>query len=259
MKTPLVKQFSSALKSWAAAAALAAGLGAVGSAQAALVTGRFDPDFGGALAGTNFVGTATFSIADACLNLLSPGVGAFIYQTYSCGGVGSGSGMTFLGAQVDFTSSTGGLNGSVTFAGDPLGFSSILGMYVKDGQVLGIQSSANPLIGSSTFLNVNSSFYGFYLLFGVTNPVIGADENHFPGPETISDHDLDDQPLADLQQTRLFQSSDTCSATNIAGCSASNSAATTFETPEPGSLALALGALTLGLALRQRAARRVRV
>ncbi|MDE2145291.1 MAG: hypothetical protein KGJ24_01235 [Burkholderiales bacterium] len=248
-----------ALKSWAAVAALAAGLGAVGSAQAALVTGRFDPDFGGALAGTNFAGTATFSIADACLNLLSPGVGAFIYQTYNCGGGSSGSGMNFLGAHVDFTSTTGGLNGSVTFAGDPLGFSSILGMYVKDGQVLGIQSSANPLIGPSTFIQgANFNFYGFYLLFGVTNPVIGADENHFPGPEVVSDNDLDDQPLADLQQTRLFQSGDNCSAKNIAGCSASNSAATTFETPEPGSLALALGALTLGLALRQRVARRVR-
>ncbi|MDE2276938.1 MAG: hypothetical protein KGK09_11645 [Burkholderiales bacterium] len=246
MTHPIIKKLCSALL------ALAAGLGAVGSAQGALVTGRLDPDFGGTLAGTNFAGTATFSIADACLSLLAPNVGAFIYQSYDCGG-GSGSGMNFLGAQVNFTSSvSGGLNGSVTFAPDAPGYSSILGMYVMNGQVLGIQSSANPLIGTSTFL----SGFAFNLLFGTLNPVIGTNENHFPGPELTSDNDLDDQPLADLQQSRLFVASDTCFGTTTSGCVPSNAAATTFETPEPGSLALALGALTLGLVVRRRAPRR---
>ncbi|MDE2080682.1 MAG: hypothetical protein KGI90_04955, partial [Burkholderiales bacterium] len=249
MTHPIIKKLCSALL------ALAAGLGAVGSAQGALVTGRLDPLFGSVLTGTSFAGTATFSIADACLSLLPANVGAFIYQSYNCGG--GGSGMSFLGAQVNFsTPSPSPLIGSVTFAPDAPGSSSILGMYVKDGQVLGIQSSANPLIGTSTSLGG----YSFYLLFGTTNPVIGTGENHPPGPESSNDGDLDDQPLADLQQSRLFVAGETLCTGNAAstGCasSSSNVAATTFETPEPGSLALALGALTLGLVVRRRAPRR---
>ncbi len=42
-------------------------LGVHGAAQARLVVGVFDPDFGGSLPGTNFSGTATFSVDQKCL------------------------------------------------------------------------------------------------------------------------------------------------------------------------------------------------
>ena len=113
-----------------------AGLGLGGTAHAALVVGVFDPDFGGPLTGTNYSGTATFSISQSCLDLNLPSIGVFIPAFLSCGS--GGSGMEFLGAHVEFPPACHpGQTGAVDFAAST---GDILGMYVRDHQVIGVWS-----------------------------------------------------------------------------------------------------------------------
>jgi hypothetical protein len=198
-------------------------LGAHG-AQATLVVGVFDPDFGGPLAGTNYSGSATFSISQSCLDLNLPSIGLFIPSFLSCGS--GSSGMAFLGAHVDFT---GAETGSVDFLASA---NDILGMYVRDHQVIGVWSK---VIGPAT-----STLPGneqFDLLFGPLFPPHG---NIFP---TMFDGDLGDFLAAPFQTASLFLVSEGCvpgSANN--GCLQSNPAAARFV-PEPNSVALVLGAL----------------
>lgn len=225
----------------------AAGLGMVGSAQAALVTGRFDPDFGGALLGTNFAGTATFSISDSCLNYLgshmTANTGAFVFSNFGCGG--GGTGMTFQGAHVDFT----GTNiGSVDFAADLTGSSSIIGMYVQGGRVLAVQSD---LIGPA--LSTLTAGQSFYVQFGIAPYTAhGGDTDEIGYSD--SDHDLDDQPLKDLQNTTLFIAGGCPNGKTVCTANTSAPASTTYV-PEPGSLALVLGALAAAGTVRRRRTR----
>jgi hypothetical protein len=212
---------------------------AVGAADAALVTGRFDPDFGGNLPGIGFSGSATFNVDQTCLDLDTGTIGAFVYSTYNCDGGSGGSGMTFLGAHVDFYN-TGdhSVAGTADFGADPL---AVLGMYVLNHQVIGVQTAQIPLIGPAS-----SNLPGepaFLLLFGMLNPVITYDEAHPPGID--NDGDLDDMDPSVFLQTTLF-----VSAPN--GNLASNPAITTYLVPEPGTAALVLGALMAAAALRRR-------
>lgn len=212
-------------------------LGAGGSAHATLVVGVFDPDFGGSLTGTNFSGTATFSISQKCLDLGLPG-GAFIYATYNCGGVGSGMG--FLGAHVVFS---GAQVGQVDFLSDP---SAILGMYVKNGQVIGVQSK---VIGPEPSTLPGTPM--FDLLFGMLNPVVGNDEDHYPATDSDGG-DLDDLPSSAFQTTSMFIVAGGCTpGTAQNACEQSRPAQTKFV-PEPGTLALVLGALGAGWLTRSK-------
>lgn len=238
----------------------AAGLGMVGSAQAALVTGRFDPAFGsnfqGALAGTNlyYSGTATFEIADACLSLTGPtstSTGAFVYAGYDCGGSSTSAtdaGMKFLGATVNFNqgSASGAFLGSVTFGASS---SAILGMYVQNDVVTGVQSQ---LIGpaASTLSSSVTSYPDFKLLFGseayANGSIDGGEGAPISPGHDESKPDLDDMAASAFQGTTLYQvgSGNKLSASNIA--------TTSFDVPEPGSLALVLGALAAAGTVRRR-------
>jgi hypothetical protein len=231
----MLRQFRKALR--CAALAAVAALGANGTAQATLVVGVFDPSFGVALPGVNFAGTAQFTISQDCLNLALPLTGAFIYSTYNCGG--GGSGMGFLGAHVDFTGTS---TGQVDFLANP---AAVLGMYVKDHQVIGVQST---VIGPAT--STLPGALQFDLLFGLLNPSIGSDEDHFPGSD--GDNDLDDFPASTFQTTSLFLVTAGCTPGSAANaCQRSNPAQTTFV-PEPGSLALVLAALGAGWVTRSK-------
>ena len=137
LEPPMLNHFRKVLRSSLFAVLAALGLG--GTAHATLVVGVFDPDFGGPLAGTNYSGSATFSISQSCLDLNLPSIGLFIPAFVHCGGASSG--MEFLGAHVDFT---GGQTGSVDFAASS---GDILGMYVRNHQVIGIWSK---VIGPAT-------------------------------------------------------------------------------------------------------------
>jgi len=196
-----------------------AGLGLCGTGHAALVVGVFDPDFGGPLAGTNYSGSATFSISQSCLDLNLPSIGLFIPAFLPCGS--GGSGMEFLGAHVNFT---GLQNGTVDFAAST---GDILGMYVKDHQVIGVWSK---VIGP-TLSTLPGSQY-FDLLFG---PL-------FPPPASIF-APFPDAFIDALQTTSLFLVSGGCTPGGRNPCIQSNPAATAFAVPEPGSMALVLSAL----------------
>jgi hypothetical protein len=241
-------------------ALLAAASGVAGSAQAALVTGRFDPDFGGALSGYSFEGTATFSINDACLTL--PGSG-FMTATYSCKSGQTDAGMSFVSAMVTFytTGNPSDVLGTLSF--DPSS-SGILGMYLDSGTVIGVQSlaigpqssSGNGLNGKTLAENLGLVSPEFSLVFGLTSltskELAEASERAFGPDRGGSDHDLDDITDPSVFQQTTLLVSDTSKCTSNNPCV--SAAARTTYVPEPGSLALALGALVAaaGVARRRR-------
>jgi hypothetical protein len=211
-------------------------LGATGAAQAALVVGVFDPDFGGALTGTNFKGTVQFEISQNCLN---PSWNLFVYASSTCGGGSSGE--KFDNAHVIFS---GTQNGTVDFVTGQL---TVLGMYVQNHQVIGVQTTLSTPV-SAMGLGGDQ----FEIIFGRTNltPSQAVEE---PGPPTGHDQDgdLDDFPFADFQVTSLvLVGGPSCTRTNP--CPDTSNPATTRYVPEPGSLSLALGALGAGWLVRRR-------
>ena len=123
------------------AVSLAAAMGSIGSAQAAVYHGVFDPDFGGALTGLDWSGSILFSVPDSCL------ASAAANATIGCPGA------TLDSATVTFT----GLgNETLDFSDDLLG--AILGItFDSNGQVSGINTS---FIGAvlSTTLPTNEFF-----------------------------------------------------------------------------------------------------
>ncbi len=237
MQTPMNRLMSLLLagSAWLAAAA---------PAQAALVTGRLDPLFGGnsALSTLYVTGTETFTVANACLSLTG-----FVSATGSCGGAAPG--MSFDGATLDFCldSSLSTLIGTAVFPAVPTTPTyPVVGMYIANGQVAGVQSyvtgqSAIPYNGSTYVLDIqfgytdltNSPAAGIGQLTGSTFTGVGQ--------------------LAANSNTTLFASlvpiegPDPCgSGQLIATCTgSSNALATTLTTvPEPGTLAL----ISVGLA-----------
>lgn len=230
-------------------------IGALPSAQAAIVPGRFDPPFGSALSGVGYKGTAYFTIADSCLTTATyNGGGGFIYSDYDCdGGAPSNAGMSLTSAHVDFydTSNPSTILGTVDFGPSS---TAVLGMYVTTSgginTVVGVQTSLIAGNAPST-LSGNPSFY---IQFGVLDPITGGSaapggpEDHLPGaPEaTEIPPDIDELPASDFQRVTMFkvpQSGDcTTNATGqTSGLCQSNAAALVI--PEPGSIALSLGAL----------------
>ena len=254
--------------------AVVAFLGAIGSSQAGgvFVTGTFDPPFGGNLSGTSFSGTALFKIDDSCLHYEG-----FVYSTFNCA-TGSGlgdSGMRFVSAHVDFTGTYAGYSDFTVPPLSPLEPYSILGMYVHNGRVVGVQSGVigaatstvpvdplNPLLGTRQFFllfgqqDVNFPYpTGLDLLFPPAPvPVVSGplNLNHLPYGH------LDDLDMAAFQVTSMFERTPTCNnpavvlgPTSFARCNAAQNATTSYV-PEPGSLALALSALGAGWAMRRR-------
>jgi hypothetical protein len=229
----MLSQFRKVLRNTALGALVV--LGANGAAHATLVVGVFDPAFGVSLPGVNFSGTASFSIAQDCLNLNLPASGLFVYSSNHCGSALSG--MSFLGAHVDFT---GSHTGSVDFLANSL---TILGMYVQDHHVIGVQTTLGGPATSTLLGGLK-----FDLIFGMLNPHIDLNEGLVPSAND-GDNDMDDFPASTFQVTSLYLVSG-------AGCSQGHpcvsSPAQTHFTPEPGSLALVMAALGAGWLVRRK-------
>src|SRR5438270_271710 len=149
----MIKKFHKVL-----ATALLAGavIGSATTANAAVIVGVFDPDFGGNLTGTNFSGTVQFEIDQACLN---PGWSLFVYRNSTCGIGGPLSGEKFDFAHVVFS---GVQSGTVDFVTGEL---QVLGMYVQNHQVIGVQTTLSNPVGAVGGLAGNS----FEIIFGRTN------------------------------------------------------------------------------------------
>jgi hypothetical protein len=225
--------FRKALRS--VALSVLAALGGAGTAHATLVVGVFDPNFGGLLSGANFSGTATFTIAQSCLDNLGLGLdptrGVFIYSSNQCNG--QAAGMSFVSADVNFT---GTPSGQVHFGPQS---NAILGMYVFNHQVIGVQSQ---WIGPS---NALTGGYKFDLLFGQPSPMVDLGEGLNPS-QGDNDHDYDDMPASAFQTTSMRLDGTYGGVVCPGDPQCVSKPATTRFVPEPGSMALVLGALTAG-------------
>jgi hypothetical protein len=229
----MLSQFRKVLRNTTIGAVVA--VGASGAAQAALVVGVFDPAFGAILSGVNYSGTAQFEIAQSCLNnSLADAQGVFIYAGNTCSG--NAPGMSFLGADVSFTDNGGNAIGSLHFGSVA---NAIIGMFVQNHAVVGVQSQ---LIGPSTVTGGLLNGDQFKLVFGQTNPVNDPGETGEP-ERGDGDHDYDDQVASYFTATHLILvGGPSCGVS----CPALSNAAATSFVPEPGTLALVLGALGAG-------------
>ncbi|MBU6261140.1 MAG: PEP-CTERM sorting domain-containing protein [Burkholderiales bacterium] len=224
-------------------------------AAAALVTGSFDPAFGGALNGISYRGSDAFSIADACLSLPLPGGSGFVYTSNYCGG--QPSAMQFLGAQVEFYKT----GTDPTLAADILGqvdfgaqAGAVEGMYLQGGRVVGVQTGLIGPVAATSNLGLGGAIPDFSIQFGLLNAIFDKSEGRNPtGPD--GDRDLDDLPASDFAQTALYETVGGCQPGAAAnGCLGATATATTYTTalPEPGSLALVIAAGAAAAALRRR-------
>lgn len=126
------------MKRSAAAAALAGAalFGAVGPAQAIVVSGRWDPIFGTSFAGMGWEGTAQWFVPDACVPQLGT---VTLLNSAGC----SGGGMSMLGATVNF----------YDYIADPTGLTSF-----KAALTFSPQSIVNSVtVSGSSISNVTTS------------------------------------------------------------------------------------------------------
>ena len=117
--------------------ALAMSMASVGSAQAAVYAGNWDPAFGGIFNALGWKGSATFVVPDACLGLS----GSFSNISAGCGG----GGLKVLDAQVEFYN-------RLT---DPSGLHVLETLHVGDapvvnGMTLASSAGVTSLLGADT-------------------------------------------------------------------------------------------------------------
>jgi hypothetical protein len=245
------------MRIFAATLALAVAAGS-GAAQAALVTGHLDPEFGGtsALSGLYFTGTETFTVANDCLAL-----SGFVAAGGTCGGAPAA--MNFTGATINFfnedpTDPGAQFLGTATFLGDSsTSLNPMVGMDVSGGKVVGVQS----LVIGTADVTLNNISYLLDIEFGRTDLTFG------PGSNLGEYNGNTFTKIANLppyNETTLFIDpggrNNPCNISGLASsCSASVPALTTLQTfasgsaPEPAAWAMMLvGVGAVGAVMRRR-------
>jgi hypothetical protein len=210
-------------------------LAAAGPTQAALITGKLDPLFGGssALSSLDVTGNEYFFVADACL-----GHNGTVQASGTCGV--SPAGMLFNSATFTFTDPNSLWSQDVTFS--PVFLTgAVTDMVIKGGQVVGIDTSEFEF----ATLNYGGKTYdlGIQLAFSV-----GAGQTtmlSILNCGSSSDDDVDDK------NGQL-----TCSNQPGGSSSALATSLTTSAIPEPGSLLLACSAVVAGAVVRRRSRNR---
>lgn len=247
------------------AAALVALVAGTGVANAVVIKATWDPEYGALLPGLAFTGEAQFYVPDGCLAggaILSP---TFIADGAACSAGDPNGGISLRSAFVDlytFDVNFAYSLGNRTFQ-ERLTYAIPVGLY-------GSSVLPDPLLGIVVQYNFNTN----------QNEVIGAIADPI-GPEAPADPDITsitagldgffmllgpDAPAPDdgtvLESAVSYQKSSLFGCVDIVGSQStvcatgpslqSNEADVQFSrVPEPGSLALVLGALAAGWAARR--------
>lgn len=244
-----------------ATAAAALVFGGAGSAHAIIYTGSWDPLFGPTLEFLSFSGTASIYIPDACIARGPNSTSAFISNFSTCtqSPAAGSDPMRLVSAQVTLTDiRLGGPSETLDFIS---GFnytmaqlaSFVLGVYIEfdvggsdDGALVGASTqyigAKAGTIGAS--MTDGTAANDFYLRFG---------PGSLPAPPSGFGALDGGDPSAIYRTANILAIAQ--GANGPAGGTASNLAQVTFVVPEPGSLALvigALGALGAGSMLRRK-------
>lgn len=260
---------------WAAAAVF----GLAQSAQAAVYVGNYDPAYGGTLGGIGYKGSATFYIPDSCLSVFGAGhLDNFLYRNNACVG---GDYMRMDSAHVDlYRLSDNHVLGTVDYA--PVAYgplnTDVFGLYLErltagsaTGKVTGVNALLGPravaLTGTPEAEQALIANKVFYLQFGVFGFGQDLGEDYYSdsgGPDDGSGPpDSDDfrNPLLGpgpgvWKQVAMYMADANCEPSSPASCSVDtrtvSAPAPLVFVPEPGSLALVLGALVAGWSLRRK-------
>ncbi len=263
-----------------------AALGSLGTAQAAVYVGKWDPAYGAPYNGSpalGFTGQAKFYVPDGCLagsNGYSHLAPTFIGVDAGCSTSDANGRINLLSAEVNLFAFIGAFN-PLAVPDETLTYASPVGLYASDlgsDPVYGIVVDYNAVTGKFDVIGANvallgpkfpgalaitpiTSGAGFYLQIGlglnggdVDNSAGGAE----PFPFVFADELMEVEELTAARAAPFLESTLVNTSCSDSGCvpnplgGRSGPATVTFtQVPEPGSLALVLGAIAAGWAARR--------
>lgn len=263
-----------------------AALGSFGTAQAAVYVGKWDPAYGppyNLSPALGFTGQAKFYVPDGCLagsNAYSQVNPTFIGVDAGCSTSDANGRINLLSAEVNLFAFIGAFN-TLAVPDETLTYASPAGLYASDlgsDPVYGIVVDYNAVTGKFDVIGANVALLGpkfpgaaaitsitagagFYLQIGlglnggdVDNSAGGAE----PDPFVFADELMEVEELTPARAAPFLESTLVNTSCSDAGCvpnplgGRSGPATVTFtQVPEPGSLALVLGAVAAGWAARR--------
>lgn len=205
-------------------------------AQAATYRGSWDPPYGSTYPNLGFAGEGVFFVPDSCLALTG-----FIFDSDPC----SNGGMSLVSAKVNFydIADSGTILDTLIFAPPVPASDPVIGVFVQGNEVTGVDTNVfGPQASSLAIANFDSFYLQFMSgnmpIFLLVDTLLVTDTGAFIYPEATFC-----QPNSDL----CYQAPD-FSKVSLPGD------VTYARVPEPGSLALILGALGMGYLARRRKA-----
>ncbi len=252
------------VRRWGMAAALAALAGGTGVANGAVIVATWDPAYGPGIPGLAFTGEAQFYVPDGCLtgpNLLSP---TFIADGSACStGDPNGAGISLRSAFVDLYTFSGTYSTLTRTFQERLTYATPVGLYgstVTPDPLLGVVvqydsgTGQNEVVGASSFLfgpvaptdpditAILGSFDAFFMRLGPGLPA-PTDGASLPGAAA--------DPYRFSSLFACGYDGPDCFIPENPNAQSTLAPVVFARAPEPGSLALVLGALAAGWAARR--------